>query len=76
MDIIQVDSCNFSVYLFMSELRRRVFCHYRKKPNENGLFELDSQIGGNVLGYLLYEKKSPIGLAAVKAKSGEQYFEV
>ena len=77
MYIIQVDSCNLSVYLNLCQSYEGEFSAITdKKPNENGLFELDTQIGGNVLGYLLYEEKSPIGLAAVKTKSGGEQFEV
>ena len=77
MKIIKVDNENLPVYLSLCQSYEDEFYAITdKKPSENGLFELDTQIGGNVLGYLLYEEKSPIGLAAVKAKLGAQCFEV
>jgi predicted acetyltransferase len=77
MKIIKVDNENLPVYLSLRQSYEGEFSAITdKKPDENGLFELDTQVGGNVLGYLLYEEKSPIGLAAVKAKSGGHCFEV
>jgi len=77
MNIIKVGNDNLSVYLNLCQSYEGEFSAITdKKPDGNGLFELDTQIGQNVLGYLLYDEKSPIGFAAVKIKSGGEQFEV
>jgi predicted acetyltransferase len=77
MDIVEVNSGNLHIYLNLCQSYEGEFSSItEKKPDENGLFELDTQIGENVLGYLLYEMKSPIGFAAVKVKSDGEKFEM
>jgi predicted acetyltransferase len=46
-----------------------------KKPDADGLFALDTLIGGHVTGILLYEEQAPAGLAAI-ARKGEGRYEV
>jgi hypothetical protein len=77
MNLVNVDGGNLSVYLNLCQIYEGEFSDLTgKKPDEAGLFPLDTQIGGNTLGYLLYEENAPIGLAAVTAKAGGENFEI
>ncbi len=77
MRIVKVDSGNLHVYLNLCQSYEGEFSAItQKRPDENGLFELDTHIGGDVLGYLLYAEDSPVGFAAVRIKPGGESFEV
>ncbi|MEV8469080.1 hypothetical protein AB0T83_20385, partial [Fluviibacterium sp. DFM31] len=63
-------------YLNLSQPYEAEFSVYTKKvPDENGLFVMDTLIGGNVKGFLLYIDTVPAGLAAI-AETSTQHFEV
>lgn len=44
-----------------------------KKPNGSGLFELDTQLDGDTLGFLLLIDNTPAGIAAIKCKETHSY---
>lgn len=44
-----------------------------KKPNTSGLFELDTHLGDETLGFLLIINNSPAGIAAIKSKEADAY---
>lgn len=74
MDIRQVDDDNLHVYLNLCQSYEGEFSSLTEKiPGADGLFTLDTVIGGDVAGYLLYEDSAPIGLAAIKMKAGGRY---
>lgn len=44
-----------------------------KKPNASGLFELDTQLGGDTIGFLLQVDNTPAGIAAIRCKKAQAY---
>lgn len=77
MDIVEVDANNLVVYLNLCQSYEGEFSAItQKKPDENGLFALDTVIGSDVLGYLLYQDAIPVGFAAVKVEVADKNFEV
>lgn len=77
MRIVAVDSENSQIYLHLCQSYEGEFSALTaKKPNAQGLFELDTPLGGAVLGYLLYAQQAPIGLAAVKVHVAGALYEV
>lgn len=77
MKIINVDNHNLPVYLNLCQAYEGEFSAITQKlPDENGRFALDTPIGRNILGYLLYENDAPIGLAAIKTQPDENKAEV
>ncbi|NDI33591.1 GNAT family N-acetyltransferase [Chengkuizengella sediminis] len=76
MNIVSVDSRNKLIYLNLCQSYEGEFSALTEKlPNTDGVFKLDTILGVNIEGFLLYEKEIPIGLAAVR-KSIEDFFEV
>jgi predicted acetyltransferase len=74
MEIISVGEHNLNVYLNLAQSYEGEFSGItRKKPNECGLFPLDTQISDNTKGYLLIIDNTPAGLAAILAKSNNKY---
>ena len=64
------------VYLNLSQPYEAEFSIYTKKvPDENGLFVMDTLIGGSVGGFLLYIERAPAGLAAI-AETAPGHYEV
>lgn len=43
----------------------------RRKPQPDGRFLHDTQLGGSVQGYLLYQGNNPVGLSAVEHRQGQ-----
>ena len=77
MEIVRVDAGNLAVYLNLCQSYEGEFSAITgKKPDARGLFALDTPIGGDVLGYLLYQAAVPVGLAAVRIKAALASFEV
>lgn len=67
MEIVRVQPENLAVYLNLAQAYEAEFSAItRKRPDCDGMFSLDTKLGGDVVGYLLLEKFSPIGMAAVK----------
>lgn len=76
MNITPVTDHNLSIYHNLAQCYEAEFSPLTgKKPNASGIFELDTQISGNVIGYLLYIDETPAGLAAIKCKENS-HFEV
>ncbi|MGF1699525.1 hypothetical protein L4D09_04295 [Photobacterium makurazakiensis] len=74
MKIIEVVDSNLQVYLNLSQPYEAEFSVYTKKqPDDNGIFAMDTQIGGNVKGFLLYIDDAPAGLAAIAETAPEHY---
>ena len=72
--IVSVDQTNMQTYLNLSQPYEAEFSVYTKKmPDENGLFAMDTLIGGNVMGFLLYIDNAPAGLAAIAETSAGHY---
>ncbi|WP_295054638.1 hypothetical protein [Sulfuricurvum sp.] len=44
-----------------------------KKPNASGLFELDTHLGDDILGFLLIIDNTPAGIAAIRCKESQVY---
>ncbi|QUM81263.1 hypothetical protein HWV01_13685 [Moritella sp. 5] len=66
MQIIKVDSSNKHVYMNLAQAYEAEFSKImQKKPDEDGLFPLDTKIEGNVSGYLLYVDGVPAGHTAI-----------
>lgn len=76
MNIKKVDDSNQHVYMNLAQAYEAEFSKImNKKPDENGLFALDTPLGGNVTGYLLYIDGVPAGHAAI-ANHAADAFEV
>ncbi|MCW7753413.1 GNAT family N-acetyltransferase [Desulfobotulus sp. H1] len=77
MDIVKVTSSNLHIYLNLCQSYEGEFSSItRKKPNPDGLFELDTPIGSHVSGYLLYDGAKPLGFMAVDIQSDGNSFEI
>ncbi|GHA44994.1 GNAT family N-acetyltransferase [Photobacterium aphoticum] len=76
MNIVTVDESNMQVYLNLSQPYEAEFSVYTKKtPDESGIFAMDTLIGGNVYGFLLYIDNAPAGLAAI-AETAPGHYEI
>ncbi|WP_028117560.1 GNAT family N-acetyltransferase [Ferrimonas senticii] len=76
MQIVQVDDHNIEVYLNLAQGYEAEFSKIvQKKPQADGRFALDTELGGNVAGYLLYVDGVPAGHTAI-ASHGDGQFEV
>ena len=74
MDIVLVNEKNWPLYLQLVQYYEAEFSAItQKKPNAQGLFELDVQPGPEVNGYLLLIDGLPAGLAAIKTIQTHQY---
>ncbi len=74
MEIIQVTDQNIIVYNNLAQSYEGEFSKLtEKRPDSEGMFALDTVIGGEVTGYLLYVDDSPAGLAAVRSKEPEHH---
>lgn len=74
MEIIKVDSSNQHVYMNLAQAYEAEFSKImQKKPDGNGLFPLDTQIEGNVSGYLLYMDGVPAGHTAIANETPTSY---
>ena len=76
MKIKQVDADNQHIYMNLAQAYEAEFSKImQKQPDENGLFSLDTPLGGDVTGYLLYIDDVPAGHAAI-AQLAEGVYEV
>ncbi|MDD2779946.1 hypothetical protein [Sulfuricurvum sp.] len=44
-----------------------------KRPNPSGIFELDTHLGNDTIGFLLYIDDIPAGIAAIRCKECHSY---
>lgn len=66
MNIIKVCSANLPVYLNLAQCYEAEFSSLTmKKPDENGLFKLDTEIVSPVTGFICYIDNVPAGIAAI-----------
>ena len=76
MRIVVVDASNQSIYdNLMQSYEGEFSVITRKSPGPDGKFSLDTALGGDTLGYLLYVNELPAGLAALKC-DGTDSFEI
>lgn len=74
MKIIPVAENNLTLYLHLTQCYEAEFSGLtHKKPDADGLFELDTQLGEKVMGLLLFINESPAGLAAITIKEENSY---
>ncbi len=74
MKIIPVTKTNSHIYHNLIQCYEAEFSPITlKKPNASGLFELDTHIGDNVLGFLLMIDNTPAGIAAIECKEAQAY---
>ncbi len=74
MQIIPVTETNLSIYHNLAQCYEAEFSSLTgKKPDPSGLFALDTHIGGNILGYLLYLDDTPAGLAAIAQQENKRF---
>ncbi|MBF9002733.1 GNAT family N-acetyltransferase [Vibrio nitrifigilis] len=67
MRLVKVTSDNIHVYTNLAQAYEAEFSLIMgKKPDKNGLFPLDTQLGGDVMGYLCYIDDLPAGHAAIE----------
>lgn len=72
MRIVEVDAGSLAIYLNLVQAYEAEFSSLTgKKPGSDGRFALDTHLGGNVRGYLLYLGETPAGLAAIESNGGE-----
>src|SRR5687768_1690571 len=70
MKIRAVDPTNLQILLNLMQAYEAEFSDITKKrPAEDGLFPLDTQIDSSHQGWLLYDDKSPIGFAITGTRS-------
>ncbi len=76
MHILPVTETNLHIYHNLVQCYEAEFSPITgKKPDASGRFALDTEIGDNVVGYLLYIGETPAGLAAI-ARKEEDHFEM
>ncbi len=74
MRIIPVTETNLNVYLNLAQCYEAEFSPLTgKKPDPSGMFELDTELGGDVLGFLLEIDDTPAGLAAIAKTESDRY---
>jgi predicted acetyltransferase len=72
VEILEVDDRNMHVYLNLCQAYEAEFSAITGKlPGADGMFALDTDLGGPVKGYLLRVDGIPVGFAAIKALAGE-----
>lgn len=76
MKMVRVDNHNQHIYMNLAQAYEAEFSKImHKKPDENGLFPLDTKLGGIIKGYLLYIEDIPAGHTAI-AHEADNHFEV
>ena len=74
MEIIPVTTANLAVYLNLAQGYEAEFSAITgKKPGAQGVFELDTNIGDDIRGFVLSVAGVPAGLIAVRLKDGGSY---
>lgn len=73
-NIVSVNPENEHIYAHLAQAYEAGFSHITlKTPDTNGLFKLDTEIKGNVRGFILYIEAIPAGIAAIKDKRHSNY---
>ena len=76
MNITEVSEQNLSTYLNLAQCYEAEFSVLtKKKPDQNGLFALDTEIAPPTRGYILYVDNVPAGIAAIGA-TGDTTYEI
>ena len=66
MQIQNIDDSNYKTFFNLAQNYEAEFSRITEKcPNEDGLYQLDTEIDEFHKGYLLYENNIPIGFAVV-----------
>lgn len=74
MEILTVTKENLSIYLNLAQCYEAEFSRLTgKKPDEQGLFELDTQLSENIKGLLLIVEGTPAAIAAISVKEQKHY---
>lgn len=74
MTLVTVTQANLNIYLNLAQCYEAEFSAITlKKPNEMGIFELDTLIGEGVTGLLLMADGVPAAIAAIGIKGDERY---
>lgn len=74
MHIIPITEANLPVYLNLVQCYEAEFSPLTgKKPDPSGKFELDTQLGNGIIGFLLLIDDIPAGIAAIGCKAGSSY---
>lgn len=74
MQIIPVTETNLNIYHDLAQCYEAEFSPLTgKKPDTSGMFALDTELGGDVRGFLLEIDNTPAGLAAIAKKESDSY---
>jgi len=74
MRVVTITQANIHIYLNLAQCYEAEFSAITlKKPNEMGVFELDTQIGEGVEGLLLLVDEIPAAIAAIAIKGDARY---
>ena len=74
MEIVAVNTSNQYIYMNLAQAYEAEFSKIMaKQPGADGLFSLDTALGGDVQGYLLYCDDVPAGLTAIACTDGNNY---
>ncbi|MDD3598259.1 hypothetical protein [Sulfuricurvum sp.] len=74
MKITPVTDANSHIYHNLVQYYEAEFSPITgKKPNASGLFELDTRLGNDTLGFLLIIDDLPAGIAAICSKEARAY---
>lgn len=67
--ITEITNDNYDIYKNLVQAYEAEFSSLTKKrPDNNGIFHLDTIIGGNVRAYVLLENNSAIGFATIEIR--------
>ncbi len=74
LEIVAVNEANMHLYLNLAQCYEAEFSAITlKKPDADGLFELDTQLGEDVTGLLLMADGLPAAIAAIALKGSGRY---
>ncbi len=69
-----LDSSNLHIYNNLIQCYECEFSSItKKKPDQDGLFGVDTHIGGNVLGFIGFVDNTPASFAAIKMHASHKY---
>lgn len=74
LKVISVSKINLPIYNNLAQCYEAEFSPLtQKKPNAEGLFELDTQLGETITGFILDIDDIPAGIAAISQKENNGY---
>lgn len=74
MQIVPITEENIQIYLNLAQCYEAEFSALtRKKPDDSGIFALDTTLGDDISGFLLLIDDIPGGIAAISAKSNQSW---